>query len=273
MDDFILGTIHLFTDPISIAIFFLALVSGLIFGAIPGISGMTLAAIFLPYSAFLTMPHALIFYGTLYCSGVYSGGVTAILFNIPGDVEDAPTALDGYPMTKKGEAGKAIGLSVVCAGIGGVTSAILMMIGTETISRWAIHSISSVEMFSIVFLAISIIAGMGSKSVIKGWISILIGMLIGTVGMDPVGGYPRFAFGSYYVMSGINFSALILGFFAITEVFVQTEEAVIGVAQSPQKGPMRYPSFIEFWRLKFSIIRSTIIGFFVGLLPGAGSAV
>lgn len=271
MLDFIVGTLNLFGDPLALILFVFAMLSGLGFGAVPGLSSMTLAAVFLPYTAFITSSQAIAFYGALYVAGVYGGAITSILFNIPGSVENAPTTFDGYPMAKKGEAGRAIGLAVCSSALGGVFSCILMMAATMTIARFAIRAFSSIEIACVVFFAVTIIAGLGAKSFWKGWISVLLGLFIGTVGMDPVSGVQRYAFGSHYLMAGINFIAVILGFFAITEIFMQSKAISVGKFEAP-KPSINTTTLKEVFKLKFTILRSWIIGFFCGIIPGVGSA-
>jgi putative tricarboxylic transport membrane protein len=271
LDGFFVGTIQLFADPVAVGLFVTALVAGLLFGSIPGLSSLTLAAIFLPFSVFLDSAHAIMFYGVIYVAGVYGGATTAILFNIPGSVENAPTAFDGYPMTRKGQAGRAVGLAITASAIGGTLSCIAMMLGTAPIARWAVSAISPIEKFAIVFFALSVVAGIGMGAFWKRWVSLFAGLLIGTVGTDPVGGLDRFAFGNLYLLSGINFTVLILGFFAVTEVFVQGERIATGTYTAPRLS-VDFPSFIDFWRLKFAILRSSGIGFACGLLPGVGAA-
>ena len=122
MENFLTGTVLLFSDPIGIGIFISGLIGGLVFGAIPGLNALTLAAVLLPFTAWIPAEYAIMLYGVIYVSGVYGGAITAILFNIPGSVENAPTAFDGYPMTRKGEPSKAIGYAVTCSAIGGTLS-------------------------------------------------------------------------------------------------------------------------------------------------------
>jgi putative tricarboxylic transport membrane protein len=270
MNDFIIGTTLLFTDPMGIAVFIGGLVGGLVFGAIPGLSLLTLAAILMPFSAWLQPEHAIMLYGVIYVSGVYGGAITAILFNIPGSVENAPTAFDGYPMTRKGQAGKAIGFAVTCSAIGGTISAVLMMIATAPIANFAISTFGPVEVFAVIFLGLTVVAGVGTKSLSKGWLSLLLGLFIGSIGNDPVGAVPRFTFGSLYLTGGISFVPLILGFFAVSEVFIQGHRMTAG-AHKASKVSVAYPSFLEFWNLRVAVIRSAVIGWFCGLLPGIGA--
>jgi putative tricarboxylic transport membrane protein len=270
MSDFFSGTALLFGSLMGVSLFLSGLIGGLVFGAIPGLSLLTLAAILLPFSSLIPSTYAIMLYGVIYVSGVYGGAVTAILFNIPGSVENAPTAFDGYPMTCKGQAGKAIGFAVTCSAMGGTLSAIFMMIATAPIARWAVRVFGPIEMFGLVFFGLTVVAGVGTKSIWRGWLSLLLGLLIGTVGTDPVGGIGRFSFNNLYLLAGINFVPLILGFFAITEVFVQGERMTAGTYRPPRVA-IDYPSFWEFWQLKLAVARSTVIGFFCGLLPGIGA--
>lgn len=270
MEDFIGGTILLFTDPRGIAIFVFGLFAGLVVGAIPGLSLLTLAAVLLPFSAWLQAEHAIMLYGVIYVSGVYGGAITAILFNIPGSVENAPTAFDGYPMTRKGEAGKAIGYAVTCSAIGGTLSAVLMMAATAPIAHFAIRTFGPVEVFAVIFFGLTVIAGVGTQSLAKGWLSLLIGLFIGLIGGDPVGAVPRYTMGSLYLTGGFDFVPLILGFFAVTEVFIQGQRVAAGT-HVMSKVAVAFPSFREFWSLRIAVARSSVIGWFCGLLPGIGA--
>ena len=270
MENFLIGTAQLFTDPIGIFIFVAGLFGGLIFGAIPGLSMLTLAAVLLPFTAWMSSTHAIMLYGVIYVSGVYGGAVTAILFNIPGSVENAPTAFDGYPMTRQGHAGKAIGYAVTCSAFGGTLAAVAMMAFTEPAANFAISNFGPVEIFALVFFGLAVVASIGTKSIAKGWLSLLIGLLIGSIGSDPTGGIPRFNFGTLYLHGGLHFIPLILGFFAVAEVFVQGLRLARGEYEAP-KVSVSYPTFFEFWKMRFVVIRSSLIGFFCGILPGIGA--
>ncbi len=270
MENFLAGTLTLFGDPLSIGIFLAALLGGMLFGAVPGVSMLTLAAIALPFSANFSPDNAIMFFSVLYCSGVFGGAITAILFNIPGAPENAPTAFDGYPMTQKGQAGKAVGAAVLCSAFGGTCSAILMMTATPTIANWAISSFGPPEIFALVFFGLAVASSVGSDNLWKGWLSVFLGLMLATIGLDPVGGIKRYDFGFPYLLAGIGFVPVILGFFAVAEVFAQVEKRARGVTEAP-KVNLDFPSFLEFWRLKIAVVRSVIIGFFAGILPGIGA--
>ena len=270
MHNFIEGTQHLFGDPVSIAVFIAGLLGGMLFGAIPGISMLTLAAIALPFSGNFSAENALMFFSVIYCSGVFGGAITAILFNIPGAPENAPTAFDGYPMTVKGLAGKAVGAAVLCSALGGLASAILMMMASPLVADWAVSNVSSPEIFALVFFGLAVASSVGASSLWRGWLSVLLGLMLATIGQDPVAGLTRYTFGSWYMLAGIEFVPVILGFFAVSEVFVQIEKRVTGTAKAP-KVNLDFPTFAEFWKLKIAVLRSMLIGFFCGVLPGIGA--
>ncbi|MCS5607097.1 MAG: tripartite tricarboxylate transporter permease [Alphaproteobacteria bacterium] len=267
---FLTGALTLISSPMSVFIFLAALVGGMLFGAIPGVNMLTLAAIFLPFSGMLSASDAIMFYSVLYCSGTYGGAVTAILFNIPGAPENAPTAFDGYPMAKKGMAGKAIGAAVICSSFGGTCSVILMMVATPILADWAIRNFGPPEIFSLVFFGIAVASSVGAKTLWKGWLSVAFGLMLATVGLDPVAGIQRYDFDYTYLLAGIHFIPMILGFFAVAEVFVQAERRVRGRFDMP-KFSNAFPSLAEFWKLKIAVVRSVGLGFFAGILPGIGA--
>jgi putative tricarboxylic transport membrane protein len=268
--DFLNSTQHLFTDPTTFAIFACGLLGGMLFGAIPGVNMLTLGAVILPFTVHLSATDAIMLFSVIYCTGVFGGAITAILFNIPGAPENAPTAIDGYPMTQRGEAGKAVGAAVLCSAMGGFASAMLMIFATPVIASWAVRSFGPPEIFSLIFFGITVAAAVGAANLWKGWLSVLLGLLLATIGSDPAGGLDRFSFGTYYLLAGIAFIPMVLGFFAISEVFVQGEKLVTGTRKAP-KVNLDFPSFREFWRLKIAVLRSMVIGFFAGILPGIGA--
>ena len=270
IENFLAGSSALFGDPFTIGIFVFGVIGGMLFGAIPGVSMLTLAAILLPFTAGLEPAQGVMLFAVIYCTGTYGGAITAILFNIPGSAENAPTAFDGYPMTQKGQSGKAVGAAVLCSAIGGMASALVMMTATEPLANWAIRNIGPPEIFALVFFGLAVASTVGARTIWKGWMSVLIGLLIATIGQDPVGGINRYNFGLTDLAAGITFVPAILGFFAVSEIFVQAEKKASGKYKAP-KVSMNFPSFFELWMHKIAIFRSIIVGFFCGILPGIGA--
>ncbi|HAT36590.1 MAG TPA: hypothetical protein DCS82_12825 [Rhodospirillaceae bacterium] len=270
MENFLTALGAFLVDPIGILYFMAALIGGLIFGSIPGLSTITLAAIVLPFTALMEPLHAIMVFAVMYVSGCYGGAVTAILFNIPGSPNNAPTVFDGYPMTLKGESGKAIGAAIMCSAIGGLASVILMMMATESIAEWALKTFGPPEVFALIFFGLVMVGAVGAKSTWKGLLSVSIGLMVATVGVDPAVGETRFDFGSSFLLGGIGFVPLVLGFFAISEVMVQGHRIAAGLRLPPKIG-IAFPKFLEFWRLRYAMARSIFLGFFAGILPGIGA--
>jgi putative tricarboxylic transport membrane protein len=270
VDQFLHGAAQLLTDPTGLVIFVGGLLGGMLFGAIPGVNMLTLGAVILPFTAAMTATHAIMLYAVIYCSGVFGGAITAILFNIPGSPENAPTCFDGYPLAQKGEAGKAVGAAVSCSAAGGLASAILMMTATPLIASWAVRAFGPPEIFALICFGLSVAAGVGAENLFKGWLSVLLGLLLATVGSDPADGIARFSFGSYYLLAGIDFIPLILGLFAVAEVLTQGQRMIVEGMRRVRVG-LDFPSLAEFWRLRVTIVRSMGLGFFAGVLPGIGA--
>jgi len=270
IENFLTGTATLFGDPFTIGVFVFGVLGGMLFGAIPGVSMLTLAAILLPFTADLSPAQGVMLFAVIYCTGTYGGAITAILFNIPGAPENAPTAFDGYPMTQKGMAGKAVGAAVLCSAIGGVASALVMMSATEPLAQWAIMNIGPPEIFALVFFGLAVASSVGGRTIWKGWLSVLLGLIVATIGQDPVGGINRYNFGFTDLAAGIAFVPAILGFFAVSEVFVQAEKRVGGTYSAP-KFNVDFPTFFELWAHKIAVVRSIFVGFFCGILPGIGA--
>ncbi|MFZ9073751.1 MAG: tripartite tricarboxylate transporter permease, partial [Paracoccaceae bacterium] len=270
IENFLTGTATLFGDPFTIGVFVFGVLGGMLFGAIPGVSMLTLAAILLPFTADLSPAQGVMLFAVIYCTGTYGGAITAILFNIPGAPENAPTAFDGYPMTQKGMAGKAVGAAVLCSAIGGVASALVMMSATEPLAQWAIMNIGPPEIFALVFFGLAVASSVGGRTIWKGWLSVLLGLIVATIGQDPVGGINRYNFGFTDLAAGIAFVPAILGFFAVSEIFVQAEKRVGGTYSAP-KFNVDFPTFFELWAHKIAVVRSIFVGFFCGILPGIGA--
>ena len=278
MEDFLQGTLLLANDPTALLVFACGLFGGMLFGALPGVNMLTLGAVILPFTVGMEPKHAIMLFSVIYVSGVFGGAITAILFNIPGAPENAPTCFDGYPMTVKGQSGKAIGAAVSCSALGGVASALLMMTATGAVAGWAVRAFGPPEIFALIFFGLAVSASIGAKTLWKGWLSVFAGLIIATIGTDPVGGIPRFnegsffgfEFRSYYLSAGIHFIPMILGFFAVAEVITQAVNISQGTRERPKAG-LEFPSLAEFWRVRFTIVRSIFIGFFAGILPGIGA--
>jgi putative tricarboxylic transport membrane protein len=248
-------------------------VLGVIFGALPGVSASMAVALALPFAYAMPPLPAIAFLTSVYCASITGGGITAILFKIPGTPSNAPTTFDGYPMAQRGEAGKALGISLVTSAIGGVVAAIAMFLLSPQLASVALK-FGPAELFAVSFLGLSVLTALDSDNVVKTLISGLIGLFLATVGMDPLLAIPRFTWGSRILLGGIEMIPLMIGMFAITEVLKQTHKpSKFQDTGSSSKVKTSLMTFKEGWAMKGVITRSSILGTMVGILPGAGATI
>lgn len=252
-------------------------VLGVIFGAMPGVSASMAVALALPFAYAMDPVIAIAFLVSVYCASITGGGITAILFRIPGTPSSAPTTFDGYPMAQRGEAGKALGFSLVASAVGGLIAAFAMALVSPQLAAVALKFGPS-ELFAVSFLGLSVLSCLDSDNIVKTLISGLLGLLLACVGMDPMLGIARFTWGNSTLLSGIEMIPVMIGLFAVTEVLKQTVkpkkiEAKEENEDDSSKMKTVLPSFKEIWATKFTMLRSSILGTVVGILPGAGATI
>ena len=250
---------------------------GVIFGAMPGVSASMAVALALPFAYAMKPIVAIAFLVSVYCASITGGGITAILFKIPGTPSSAPTTFDGYPMAQRGEAGKALGYSLIASAFGGLVAAFAMALISPQLAAVALKFGPS-ELFAVSFLGLSVLSCLDSDNIVKTLISGCIGLLLACIGMDPMLGIARFTFGSSTLLGGIEMIPVMIGLFAVTEVLKQTnKQKKIDVEKdSTAKGgdtSAKLPSFKELWDTKWTMIRASILGTVVGILPGAGATI
>lgn len=254
----------------TIIILCLAIVIGLVGGIIPGISGPMLVVVFLPVT-FAMEPHqAFVLLSVLYVTSVYGGMVTAILFRAPGSPESAVTALDGYAMREKGLAGRALGIGILSSGVGALVATVAMILLTAPLATLAL-SFSSAEFFAISVLGLSIVASLSSGKVAKGIFGVGMGMLLATVGTDPMTSEARFAFGSAGLAAGLALVPVMIGLFAIPEVLRKSRLENKPKKEDPAANKIEILSRDNIREAGPTAARSSVVGVLLGLLPGAGS--
>lgn len=258
------------------SLFWIALgtIVGILFGAAPGLTATTAVALFTPITFYMPLEISLSFLMGIYCGGYYAGSIPAILINTPGAPGNAATVMDGYPMAKKGEAGHALSLSVTSSYIGGTVSAFALLIFAPIIANIALK-FGAPEYFAVAVLGLVCIAGVSGKSVVKGISGACIGMFLGTIGMDPMDGLPRFTLNNVNLMSGIALIPALVGLFAITEVLAKMESSDEKGEIIAQKIALKdiIPKFSEYAENKWVLLKSIIIGIFVGAVPGTGPTI
>src|SRR5918999_4486432 len=206
------------TSPHMMGLMLLAVFFGLIVGVTPGIGGRLSIALAIPFVFGMEMIPGAVFLLTMHAVNGTSGQISSIMFGVPGDGDDAATTLDGYPMAKKGEAGRALGASVTASGVGGIIGAVVFAVMIPILEP-VVLAFSPAEFFLLALLGITFIAFLaGREQIFKGLIVGLFGMMLATIGMDPYTGTPRFAGDFLFLWDGLSLITAVLALFAIPEM-------------------------------------------------------
>lgn len=243
---------------------------GYLVGALPGLSAGVGMALLIPFTFGLDPVVSVVMLVTLYMASEYSGAIPAILVNTPGEPSSAVTALDGYPMRLRGEAGQALTLSILSSAFGSVLSTILLVLTVHWMTRIAL-AFGPAEYFALAVLGLSLVSTLSGHSVIRGFVALLFGLLLTTIGTDPVDGVPRFVVNDG-LLGGIPFISALIGLFALSEVLVMMEST--DETPAPLKkmsGVMGQLSLLK--PHVGNMFRSTFIGYILGVIPGAGATI
>ncbi|WP_028783848.1 tripartite tricarboxylate transporter permease [Thalassobacillus devorans] len=255
----------------TIVALFLGVFGGIIIGALPGLSATMAVALLVPVTFGMEPVAGLTMLTAIYTSALYGGSISAILIHTPGTPASAASALDGYQMTLKGQGAKAIGMATVSSMIGGTISALALLFLAPPLSKISL-AFSAPEYFLIAVFGLTIIGSLAAKSMVKGLAAGVIGLLIGVIGVDILTGYPRFTFGSMSLESGISLVPAMIGLFSLSQVMIQAEnrgKKSKKISADAMSGRV-LPTKKEFKSVWVTILRSSGIGTFVGMLPGAG---
>lgn len=244
---------------------------GLFVGSIPGLTATMAAALLIPFTFFMDPVPAIAAIVTTVAMAIFAGDIPGALLRIPGTPASAAYCDEAYAMTRKGQAETALGVSLVCSAIGGILGSAVLAMTAPVLAEFAIK-FSSFEYFWLACLGLSCAVVVSSGSTLKGFVSLLIGLFIATIGIDVTAGHPRFTFGSVEMMGGISFIPAMIGMFAISEVMRYV--AAPGSQQSAPQQPIRnvfkgIGSILS--RYKLNVARGGVIGAVVGILPGAGA--
>ena len=241
-------------------------------GALPGLSSTLGVALLIPFTFGLSAPVAFGLLGGMYCSSIYGGSITAILINTPGTGAAAATVLDGYAMTQKGQAGKALATAIWSSFFGGMFSTIALLIMAPPLSQIALR-FGPPETFTVCLFGLTIIASVSTGSMLKGILSGLIGLLIGTVGLDLQIGFGRFTFNRIELYNGINLVIALVGFFSIPEALNMVRDRHHVIDPDKLKVSDMKLSRAEAKSLLPTWLRSSVIGTVIGIIPGVGTPV
>lgn len=263
-------------EPFHLTLLIGGVIIGLVFGTIPGLSGITAVALLVPFSYVLGAEAAIIMMIGVYVATSCAGSLAGSLFNMPGDVMGAATARDGFPLTQQGQAGRALSIDITASAVGGVIGTLLLVLIAPQFLRIAL-GFGPPEYFALALLGMTCVASLATGSLVKALLAGTFGLLLATVGLDPVSGAVRFNFGQQQLQGGIDFIPAIIGFFAVAEIF-QTLYHGGGsgayTADDIKKIPrFAIPSRADLRRTRFTMLRASVLGNFVGMLPGAGSTI
>jgi putative tricarboxylic transport membrane protein len=255
--------------PVNLVYCFVGVVVGTAIGVLPGIGPVTTVAMLVPLTFGMSPTAALILLAGIYYGSQYGGSTTAILINTPGETSSVMTCLDGYQMARQGRAGPALGMAAIGSFIAGTVSTLLLMLLARPLVRVALE-FGPAEYFAIMVLALLTLGGLTGESVAKGLLMGAFGLLLGTVGGDPLTGTPRFTFGVPSLLDGLEFLPVTIGLFAVAEVLAAAlRPPEQGVYAASIRGLL--PSREDWRACRWTLPRATVIGFVVGVLPGAGA--
>jgi len=276
MIEVMFGTLWaMLSSPSVMGLMLIGVLCGLIVGVTPGIGGRLSIALAIPFVFGMDMMAGAVFLLTMHAVNGTSGQISSILFGVPGDGDDAATTIDGYPMAKKGEAGRALGASVTASGVGGIFGAIVFAVMIPVLEP-VVMAFSPAEFFLLALLGITFIAFLsGGGHIFRGIIVGLFGMMLATIGSDPYTGTPRYAGNLLFLWDGLSLVTAVLAFFAIPEMIALAVRGGSISAISMEAARYSYKQLFEgvlevpkHWWLA---IRCSTIGAVVGMIPGLGS--
>ena len=258
------------TLPMNLLYSFIGCVLGTLIGVLPGLGPAAGTAILIPVTFNLDPIGAIIMLAAIYYGAMYGGTITSVLVNVPGEAASVITCLDGYQMAKQGRAGPALGIAAIGSFIGGTFATFALMVVSLPLASLALR-FGPPEIFSLLVVGLSLVTGLSGRSLLAALIMTVFGLILAMIGMDPVRGAPRYTFGLPPLYDGIGFIPVVMGLFGVGEILLSMEAPVLEIIKTKLTDllPKR-----EEWKVSAGAIgRGTIIGFFLGLIPGIGAII
>ncbi len=255
--------------PANLVFCLVGVVIGTLVGVLPGIGPVGAMALLLPATFGVTLHSSLIMLAGIYYGAMYGGSTTSILVNIPGESASVVTCIDGYQMARQGRAGPALGISAIGSFIGGTLSIIGLMLIAKPLANVALE-FGPPEYFALMCTGLIILTYLTQGPMVRALMMALVGVLLGCVGLDMVLGLPRFTFGINELTDGIGIIPLVMGLFGISEVFINIETVVKREIFKTEITHI-WPSLKDYAQSKWAILRGSVLGFCLGILPGGGA--
>ena len=269
LDNILLG-FQVTLDPTNLLFCFIGVLVGTLVGVLPGIGPAGAMALLLPATFKATPTSSMIMLAGIFYGAMYGGSTTSILVNIPGEAASVMTCVDGYQMARQGRAGPALGIAAWGSFIAGTIGVIGLMFIANPLAKAAL-SFGPPEYFALMCTGLIIVTYLTQHSILKALMVALTGLLIGNVGLDVVTGLPRFTFGIGELADGVGIIPLVMGLFGVSEVFDNLEQNLENREVFQARITNLWPSLRDWAEAKWAIVRGSIIGFFLGILPGGGS--
>lgn len=247
--------------------------AGTFIGMLPGLGPMSAIALMIPIASTMDPAGGVIMMAAVYYGAIFGGSTSAILINAPGVASTVATSFDGYPMARAGQAGKALAIAVVASFSGGIIAALLLLLAAPWLATLSL-SFQSTDYFALIVLGlVSVAAFAGSQGMLKALAMTVVGLMLSTVGSDQTQGIPRFTLGTVDLIDGISFLLLVMATFALSE-------ALLGILRGSPPASQHHDNLgslrVEKQEVKSmapGVTRSSVLGFFIGLLPGAGATI
>jgi len=254
-----------------ILLIFIGIVLGIFVGAMPGLSPSMGVALLVPFTYNMSPTLALILLVSIYLAASYGGSITAITINTPGTPSAVVTAIDGYALTKQGRPAKALGISLVISAVAGGIGTLILIFFSVPLAAVAVK-FHPAEYFALAIFGLATIASLAGVHWLKAFLAALLGLLLNTVGTDPISGAERFTFGLTPLSDGFALIPALIGLFALSEVFASLEKKDFASKVLNNMGDA-WPRFRDYWKLKFLTLWASLLGTVVGVFPGAGATI
>ena len=259
--------------PINLWWCFVGVFLGTVVGILPGLGPPATIAMLLPLTFQMNPTSAIIMLAGIYYGAKYGGSTTSVLLNVPGESASVVTCFDGYQMARKGRAGAALGIAAIASFVAGTFGVVMLMLVAPPLARMAL-SFSSPEYFALMCLGLAMVVLLAGKSLTKALLAMLVGLWIAGMGTDLFSATSRFTFGNMELLDGIDFVVVAIGVFALGEVLGNMEKREEGQMLPVPKGLRNLlPTMAELKACRFAFVNGSVIGFLIGVLPGAGSTI